>query len=69
MAFRVDVLGEVAVRQLISDWNICKAGLVFKSAAVVGCELLSRPDVVALLEQLIAAHTAKHPAEGPIRAR
>lgn len=69
MAFSVDALGEVAGGQPISDWNTRTAGRVFKPAAVVGRELLSRPDVVALLAQLIAAHTAKHPAEGPLRAR
>ena len=63
-------VGQVqGIHVVVGDWNTRKAGRVFKPAAVVGRELLSRPDVVALLDQLIAAHTAKHPAEGPIRAR
>lgn len=69
MVLSVDALGGVAGGQPVSDWNTCEAGLVFKPAAVVWRELLSHLDVVVLLEQLIAAHTAKYPAEGPIRAR
>ncbi|WP_208691060.1 hypothetical protein [Pseudomonas oryzihabitans] len=56
-------VGQVqGIHVVIGDWNTHKTGRVFKPAAVVGGGLLSRPEVVIILEQLIAAHTAKYPA-------
>lgn len=51
---------------IVFDWSTASVERVFKPAAVITSKVLSREDLAGIYRNVLDAHLAKHPTEGPI---